>query len=334
MDGGTGMSQIPGEYILAFLGMVFSAVFLLSQGVVVPVFGEASRMRKRIRSRLHLVEKASHLPNMQTVLRQKYLRRLSPFEAGLEQLPVMEALAQMIEQSGHTYRAYRVLLLGLLLAMLMGVALWLLVQLWWVALPVACAVFWLPLLKIASDRGKRFALFEEGLPDALDAMCRALRAGHPFNETLHLVADEHKGPVAYEFGLTFADINYGNDVRRAMLGLLERMPSMTVMMLVTSILIHRETGGNLTEVLERLSSLIRGRFRFQRKVKTLSAEGRMSAWVLVAIPFVLAATILVTSPSYIPMLVKEPLGQKLIMGAFVSMLLGIFWIRKIIRIQV
>ncbi|MNV64929.1 Bacterial type II secretion system protein F domain protein [compost metagenome] len=148
------------------------------------------------------------------------------------------------------------------------------------------------------------------------------------------MAEEHKGPVAHEFGLTFSDINYGNDVRRAMLGLLERMPSMTVMMLVTSILIHRETGGNLTEVLERLSQLIRGRFRFQRKVKTLSAEGRMSAWILVAIPFVLAAVILFTTPKYMPLLLNDPVGHKLILWAFGAMLVGIFWIRKIIRIQV
>ncbi len=328
------MSQIPSEFILAFLGMVFTAMFLLSQGLVIPVFGEASKVRKRIRGRLNLLERASNLPNMQSILRQKYLRRLSPLEARLEQLPAMESLAQMIEQSGHQYRAYRVLLLGLVLASAVGVLLWALLQIWWVALPAALAVFWLPVLKISRDRSKRFAEFEEGLPDALDAVCRALRAGHPFNETLQLVADEHQGPVAQEFGLTFSDINYGNDVRRAMLGLLERMPSMTVMMLVTTVLIHRETGGNLTEVLERLSSLIRGRFRFQRKVRTLSAEGRMSGWILVSMPFVLAAAIVLSSPTYLPLLFQEPLGQKLVIGAFVAMLIGIFWIRKIIRIQV
>ncbi|ALH99794.1 secretion system protein [Pseudomonas sp. FW306-02-F02-AA] len=328
------MNHISGEFILVFLGMVFIAVFLLSQGVVVPVFGEAGKMRKRIRGRLHVLEKANNLPNMQTVLRQKYLTRLSPLEALLEQLPFMASLTQLIEQSGHEYRAYRVLFLGIAMGVGAGALVFLLSSLWWMALAVAFAVAWLPLLKILRDRNKRFAEFEEGLPDALDAMCRALRAGHPFNETLRLVAEEHKGPVAHEFGLTFADINYGNDVRRAMLGLLERMPSMTVMMLVTSILIHRETGGNLTEVLERLSRLIRGRFRFQRKVKTLSAEGRMSAWVLVAIPFVLAAVILITSPSYLPVLTNDPLGHKLIIGAFCAMLVGIVWIRKIIRIQV
>ncbi|WJN57592.1 type II secretion system F family protein [Pseudomonas sp. SO81] len=328
------MNQIPTEYVFAFLGMVFTAAFLLSQGVVVPVFGEAGRMRKRIRSRLHLLESANHLPNMQTVLRQKYLKRLSPLEAGLEQLPWFEKLAQMIEQAGHDYRAYRVVLLALLLGLLVAGGTWLALKLWWAALILGCMAACVPFLKIASDRAQRFSAFEEGLPDALDAMCRALRAGHPFNETLRLVAEEHKGPVAQEFGLTFADINYGNDVRRAMLGLLERMPSMTVMMLVTTILIHRESGGNLTEVLERISALIRGRFRFQRKVKTLSAEGRMSAWVLVAIPFVLAGAIAATTPQYMPLLVKDEFGQKLVIAAFIAMLLGVLWIRRIIRIDV
>jgi len=328
------MNQVPGEFILMFLGMVFIAVFLLSQGVAVPVFGEAGKMRKLIRNRLHVLEKANHLPSMQTVLRQKYLTRLSPLEAMLEQLPFMANLTQLIEQSGHEYRAYRVILLGLALGVAAGAIVLMLSAIWWMALAVAFVVAWVPVLKILRDRNKRFAQFEEGLPDALDAMCRALRAGHPFNETLRLVAEEHRGAVAHEFGLTFADINYGNDVRRAMLGLLERMPSMTVMMLVTSILIHRETGGNLTEVLERLSRLIRGRFRFQRKIKTLSAEGRMSAWVLVAIPFVLAIAIIVTSPSYLPVLINDPTGHKLIIGAFGAMLIGIFWIKKIIRIQV
>jgi tight adherence protein B len=328
------MSQIPSEYIFVFLGMVFAAVFLLSQGVVVPVFGEAGRMRKRIRGRLHLLERANSLPNMQTVLRQKYLKRLSPLEATLEQMPLLETLGQLIEQAGHHYRAYRVVLFALLLAGALGAGVWFMLKLWWAALILGAMAACIPFLKISSDRGKRFAAFEEGLPDALDAICRALRAGHPFAEALRLVAEEHKGPVAHEFGLTFADINYGNDVRRAMLGLLERVPSMTVMMLVTSILIHRETGGNLTEVLERISSVIRGRFRFQRKVKTLSAEGRMSAWVLVSVPFVLTGLIAVTTPSYMPMLINDPFGRELIVAAFIAMLLGIFWIRRIIRIEV
>lgn len=328
------MSQIPMEFILIFLGMVFLSVFLLSQGMVVPVFGEAGKVRKRIRERLHLLERASDLPNMQMVLREKYLKRLSPLEAALEQLPGMERLGQMVEQSGHAFRAYRVVLLGLLLAAAGGLLVWTLSQLWWAGLIAAAMLFWVPILKVSNDRARRFAEFEEGLPDALDAMVRALKAGHPFNETLRLVADEHKGVVAHEFGLTFADINYGNDVRRAMLGLLERMPSMTVMMLVTSILLHRETGGNLTEILERLSSLIRGRFRFQRKVKTLSAEGRLSAWILILVPFALTIILMLISPDYLSLFFNDPQGRQLVVVAFFSMLVGIIWIRKLIRIEV
>lgn len=328
------MSQIPSEFILIFFGMVFLSVFLLSQGMAVPVFGEASKVRKRIRERLGALEKAGGQPNMQTVLRQKYLKRLSPLEATLEQLPGMDKLAEMVEQAGHEFRAYRVVLLGVALALAGALSTWLWLHLWWAALLVGALLFWVPIFRVSRDRSRRFAEFEEQLPDALDSMVRALKAGHPFNETLRLVGEEQKGVVAHELALTFADINYGNDVRRAMLGLLERMPSATVMMLVTSILLHRETGGNLTEILERLSSLIRARFRFQRKVKTLSAEGRMSAWVLVAIPFVLCIALMLSTPDYLPMLLEEPVGHRLIMAAFVAMLLGIFWIRKIIRIEV
>ncbi|MCL7461222.1 type II secretion system F family protein [Pseudomonas sp. NW5] len=328
------MNQIPLELILVFFGMVFLSVFLLSQGAVVPAFSEAGQVRKRIHQRIKHLEQVTNQPSLQVVLREKYLRRLSPLEALLERLPGMEALGQMIEQGGHDYRAYRVVLLGLGLGLTAAVVSAWLLGMWWVSLLLCLVLFWLPILKLSQDRAKRFDAFEEGLPDALDAIVRALRAGHPFGEALRLVAEEQKGVVADEFGMTFADINYGNDVRRAMLGLLERMPSMTVMMLVTSILLHRETGGNLTEILERLSTLIRARFRFQRKVRTLSAEGRLSAWLLVAIPFVLVMIMSITSPEYLPMLVNEPAGQKMVMAAFVLMLLGIFWIRKVIRIQV
>ena len=140
------MNNIPGVFILMFLGMVFIAVFLLSQSVAVPVFGEAGKMRKRIRGRLHVLEKANNQPNMQTVLRQKYLTRLSPLEARLEQLPFMEALTQMIEQSGHEYRAYRVLLLGLVLGVWAGILIWMVSPVWWMALVAGFALFWFCLL--------------------------------------------------------------------------------------------------------------------------------------------------------------------------------------------
>jgi tight adherence protein B len=129
-------------------------------------------------------------------------------------------------------------------------------------------------------------------------------------------------------------MNYGNDVRRAMLSLLARMPSVTVMSLVTSVLVQRETGGNLAEILNQISKVIRGRFRFQRRVKTLSAEGRMSAWVLALVPLVLFAAMMITNPTYLPMLLNHPMGQKLIGFTFVWASIGVYLIRRIIRIDV
>jgi tight adherence protein B len=141
-------------------------------------------------------------------------------------------------------------------------------------------------------------------------------------------------PVAHEFGLTFNEISYGNDVRRALLGLLSRVPSVTVMALVTSILVQKETGGNLAEVLEQIAKVVRGRFRFHRKVKTLTAEGRMSAWVLATVPMILFATIWTTTPDYLPILIEDPRGQNLIIYGAISGVIGIAWIRRIIRIEV
>jgi tight adherence protein B len=319
---------------MIFAGLVFLAVALLSQGLIVPVFGESRKMRKKLQARLGDMEAGSPEESYSSLLRQKYLRQLSPFERSLESIPAMQSLASVIAQAGHKYLAYRVTLLSVALAIVAAGVAWMLSR---------SAVFMvlgllaggaLPLLKILRDRSTRMQRFEEQLPDAIDMVKRALRAGHPFTGAIKLVADEMPDPVATEFGTTFADINYGNDARRALLGLLQRVPSVTVMALVTSVLVQRETGGNLAEILERIAAVIRGRFKLQRKVKTLSAEGRMSAWILALVPLVLFAVIWITTPDYLPMLLEEEAGQKMIIYGVVSGVIGIYWVRKVIRIEV
>ena len=119
-----------------------------------------------------------------------------------------------------------------------------------------------------------------------------------------------------------------------MLGLLERIPSVTMMTFVTAVLLQRETGGNLAEILEQIVKVVRGRFKFFRKVRTLSAEGRMSAWVLALVPLVLFGAMSITQPSYLPVLFEDSLGRKLIAGAIVLALIGVFWIRALLRIEV
>jgi tight adherence protein B len=159
-------------------------------------------------------------------------------------------------------------------------------------------------------------------------------AGHPFNAALKLVAEDMRDPVAREFDLTFADINYGNDVRRALLGLLARVPSVTVMAFVTAVLVQKETGGNLAEILDQISTVLRGRFRFQRRVRTLSAEGRMSAWVLGMVPLILFGAMAILNPDYLPLLFEEEIGRQLALFALIWGGIGIYLIRRIIRIEV
>ena len=149
-----------------------------------------------------------------------------------------------------------------------------------------------------------------------------------------MVSTEMEGVVSDEFGRVFAELNYGGDVRSALLGVLERTPTIAVMAVVTAVLIQRETGGNLAEVLDRIGGLIRQRFRFQRSVRTLTAEGRGTAWVVSIMPFALAVLMEVLKPGWVRTLVADPSGKQWFIGAFVLMVVGILWLRKLVNIDV
>jgi tight adherence protein B len=317
-----------------FIALVGAAVFMLMQGLVVPAFGDQARARKQLKQRLARIDTELGEQTPALLMREKYLRTLSPLQRDLESFPLMEQLARMIEQAGGTLLAYELVMVALLLGVAGALVCGLLLHSALAALAGAALGASLPFLKLRYDRNQRFAKIEEQLPDAVDVIRRALRAGHPFSAALKLVAEDMEQPIAKEFELTFGDINYGNDVRRAMLGLLNRVPSVTMMTFVTAVLLQRETGGNLAEILEQISRVVRGRFKFFRKVRTLSAEGRMSAWVLALVPLVLFAAISITQPAYLPVLVNDPLGRKLIVAAVCLGLVGILWIRKMLRIEV
>ncbi len=317
-----------------FIGLVFVAVFLLVQGMVVPVFGEAKKTRKLLLTRLGAVAAASGKSDFSSLLRQKYLKELSPLERTLETLPGMERFARLVEQSGSTTPAYRLFTLSLVLALVAALLGWSLTRLPYWALLGAIGGFSLPYMKVLRDRGARLAKFEEQLPDALDVVKRALKAGHPFSQALKLVAEDMENPVAREFDLVFSEVNYGGDMRSALLALIERVPSISVIAMVTAVLVQKETGGNLAETFERITAVIRGRFKLYRRVRTLSAEGRLSAWILALVPLVLVVVISFTTPDYLPTLFKDPIGKNLIASAVVFGILGILWIRRIIRIQV
>ena len=318
--------------VVIFVIVVFAAVFLLMQGLTTSASGDA-RQRRILRRRLEQIS-ADSQHNIASLLREKYLNGLSPLERQLEEFPGMDRLAKMCEQAGRTSPAYRVVVASLLLALTSGLLTGILTRTPAFGLLAAAIGFAVPYLRVSLQRSQRLEKIEEQLPDAIDMVKRALRAGHTFNSAIQLVSEDMGAPIGKEFELTFSDLNYGNDVRRAMLGLLNRVPSVTVMALVTSVLVQRDTGGNLAEILDQIAKVVRGRFRFGRKLRSLSAEGRMSAWVLGLMPLGLIALLSISSPTYLPLLLEKPVGQKLLYAAAILGVLGIVWIRKIIRIEV
>jgi len=317
-----------------FIALVAGAVFMLAQGLAIPAFGDQARARRKLKRRLSQIEADLSERSSASLMREKYLRELSPLQRELESLPLMESLARVIDQAGGGLLAHQVVIVSLLLSVAGVVAGAVLLHTLLGMLAGAALGGALPFLKLRHGRNRRLAKIEEQLPDAVDVIRRALRAGHPFSAALKLVAEDLEQPLAREFELTFGDMTYGNDVRRAMLGLLDRVPSVTMMSFVTAVLLQRETGGNLAEILEQIGKVVRGRFKFFRKVRTLSAEGRMSAWVLALVPLVLFAAISLTQPDYLPTLVHDPLGRKLIIGAVVLGAIGVLWIRNLLRIEV
>lgn len=318
---------------LLFLIMVFAAVILMYYAFVIPAFGTEAKMAKQLRARIEEVVDTLE-PASARLLREKHLRELSPFARKLEELYGMKRLSSLIEQAGRTTPAYKVILVSMILASITGFIVLLFTQMPSFALLGASIVACLPILKIRQERARRITKFDEQLPDALSVMSRGLRAGLPFADAMKFVAEESSDPIAGEFNQTFSDMNYGVNPKTAFLNMLHRVPSMSLMSMVTAVLIQRETGGNMAEILEKIAAVVRGRFSLQRKVRTLSAEGRMSAWILVLMPFILALMLFIVQPDYLTKLTGEPLGRKLILAACINMTIGIIWIRQIIRIQV
>lgn len=322
------------DTLLVFLALVFGAVFLLTQSIVVPTFGTGRQESRRLKQRLGILTDDYQTERQISLIREKYFKKLSPLESWFESLPAMNRLETFIERSGHDFPAYRLVLLSLLLALLGGGIAWILSHQWLFVLAGTFIVGVLPVMKLKFDLAKRFARFEEQLPEALDVMTRALRSGYPFNETLNLVATEMDNPIAKEFRIAFDEINFGVDTRWALHSMVERTPSMSLMAIVTTVLVQRETGGNLAETFENIGKLIRGRFRFQRRVLTLTAEARMSAWILAMIPFVLFAGISLINPDYVANLTQDPVGKKIILWGIVLQIAGNFWIRKLIAMEI
>jgi tight adherence protein B len=190
-----------------------------------------------------------------------------------------------------------------------------------------------PVFYLIRKRKKRMEKFERQLPDALELVSRALKAGHAFTGGLRMVAEEFEDPVGPEFGKAVDEINFGMAVPDALTNLTQRVDCEDLKFFAVSVIVQRETGGNLSEILEGLGRLMRERFKFQGRVRILSAEGRMSAMVLVAMPFCVVGILSIINPEYMQVLFSDPLGTYLIITALTMMGIGSYVIKKLVAIK-
>lgn len=201
----------------------------------------------------------------------------------------------------------------------------------WIALLVGLI---LPYSWASIQKNKRFEKFEELFPEAIDTLARAVRAGHAFTTALEMITAEVAEPVSGEFRQLYEEQKFGMPVRDALMNLTERVPLVDVKFFVTAVMLQRETGGNLAEILDNLSYVIRERFKIQRQVRVYTAQGRLTMALLMGMPPIIVTAMLLLNPSFIRPLFADPIGHTLLVGGITLQTIGYFVIRKIIKIQV
>ena len=311
-------------------------VVALAAFVVFSLLDERSSKARLLRERLSTVDKAPERePGEElALLRDEVLSKIPAFDNLLRRWPRVAKLQTMLEQGDVKSRAGNVVLLCLLSGA--GVGLLVLLfsgfpQFAWLGLLLGA---FLPYAYANYKRTKRFSKFEELFPEAIDTLARAVRAGHAFTTALELIANELAEPVASEFRKLFEEQKFGLPVRDALINLTERVPLVDVKFFVTAVMLQRETGGNLAEILDNLSYVIRERFKIMRQVRVHTAQGRMTMMLLMGLPPVIVVTMQAMNPSFIRPLFDDPIGHLLIVVGITLQTIGYFVIRKIIQIQV
>ena len=320
--------------IISFLVFVF-ALFLVLGAYLIATHGTD---KKRVALQKRLNEALLHsaqTDDIDVVLARNELMSEIPWvNRTLVNLQAALQLKRMLDQADLHITPSRLLMFSFMAGMLGALAasvLTIFIPLMIMA-GLICAA--LPLVHVWYRRKKRFDAFLEQLPDALDLISRALSAGHAFSEALHMVSLEMPEPVATEFRKAYEEQNLGLSVKLALENLTQRMPLLDLKMCVTAVLIQRETGGNLAEILEKVSYTIRERFRIMGDLKTLTTSSRLSAWLLCGLPIFVAIAVTVMNPDYMSVLWRDPRGHYLIAAALLLQITGMLIVRKILQIKI
>jgi tight adherence protein B len=248
--------------------------------------------------------------------------------------PNLPSLERLFQQADCHIRPSTLFGIGLLLAVLGATGSWLANVPWFLTPLAGLVMFTIPFLWLLNKRRVRLKKFAAQLPDALELVARALRAGHSLGAGMHVVAEEMPAPVCEEFGRVYEEQNLGIVLEDAMQAMCDRVPNLDLRFFVTSVAIQRQTGGDLAEILDKIGYVIRERYRILGQVKALTGEGRLSGVVLIALPFVLFGVMLHIKPDYVEKLWTDPLGIKMLIAAIISQILGALVIKKIVDIKV
>jgi tight adherence protein B len=264
---------------------------------------------------------------------EEKLSAVAPLQAALEKSSLLEPLKTLLEQSAVRLNLGSFVLLTASLAVAGYILGYLLLGMMLVGLIGAALLGVLPYFYVKRVRNKRIYKFEEQFPEAIDLMARALRAGHALPTGLGMVADEMPAPVGTEFRILYDEQNFGLNLGDAMRNFARRIPVLDAKFFVTAVLTQRESGGNLAEVLDNLSSVIRDRFKVKRQIRVISAHGRITGTVLAGLPPALAAVTLLLNRSYLATLTGDPVGRQMILAAIVLQIVGTLIMRRIINIE-
>ncbi len=317
-----------------FAVVAFIAVVLLVEGIFLIWNSYKGPEAKKIERRLLALSAGSDDDQRAAVLKNRLLSKAAPIEKLLLTIPRINQLDRFIVQSGMELSVAKLIWVSLLTGLIAYMALGFFVLMPQFRLLLAVAACFLPWFYVQWKRGKRLRKLEQQLPDGLDLIGRALRAGHALPSGLKMVGEEMSDPIAGEFRVVHDEINFGVSMQQALTNLSERVPIVDVRYFVVAVLVQREAGGNLTEVLGNLSKLIRNRLKFHAKVKVLSTEGRMSGWVLGLLPFFLAGVLNFANHDFIAVLWTDPAGIIITQIVLTMMAFGAIWLYKLTKIRV
>jgi len=321
--------------ILLIALVLFVAALVLIEGLLWVLSTVKTPERARIKKRLrHITRSSSTHEEPRDILRKTVYSEIRVLDTVLRRIKLMDKLNRLLYQADAGYPAG----FFIILSPLLGLSVFLFVDLLgyglYISLPLGLVGAASPFWYLHRKKRKRMEKFISQLPEALDMMARSLKAGHAFSSSLKLIADEFGDPLGPEFEVALDEMNFGVALPDALRKMGQRVDCQDLNFFVVAVILQRETGGNLAQIIENIARLIRERFRLLDKVKSLAAEGVLSMWVLMALPFAVLGVLTLINPDYTSLLFEETVGRIMVGFALAMMFIGYFFMKSIVKIKV